>query len=145
MRQNILEYKGYIAKVEYSVEDQVLYGRIEGINDFVNFECEDVKKVQEAFQEAVDDYLQKYVTLDDDIVKQIDEFVDNEEMTNEQKSTYKKILKDGNKVQVESAIRDGDGVKISTNYEKLSNKVTSISSLSTGALSASIALVTSSR
>ena len=44
--------------------------------------------------QAVDDYLQKYVTLDDDILKQIDEFVDNEDMTNEQKSTYKKILKD---------------------------------------------------
>lgn len=57
MMQNILEYKGYVAKVEYSVEDQVLYGKIEGINDFVNFECEDVKKVQEAFQEAVDEYL----------------------------------------------------------------------------------------
>lgn len=34
--------------------------------------------------------------------------------------TYKKILKDGYKVQVESAIRDGEGVKISTNYAKKS-------------------------
>lgn len=33
-------------------------------------------------------------------------------------ATYKKILKDGSKVQVDSAIRDGNGAKIDTNYQK---------------------------
>ena len=32
--------------------------------------------------------------------------------------TYKKLTKDGSKVQVESAIRDGNGVKFDTNYAK---------------------------
>ena len=33
---------------------------------------------------------------------------------------YKHLLKDGNKIQVDSAIRDGNGVKIDTNYAKKS-------------------------
>ena len=43
--------------------------------------------------QAVDDYLQKYVTLDDDVVNQINEYVDKEDMTDEQKSKYKQILR----------------------------------------------------
>lgn len=43
--------------------------------------------------------------------------------------TYKKITKDGSKVQVESAIRDGEGVKISTNYAKKSEVPTQLSQL----------------
>ncbi len=54
---NILEYKGYYTKVEYSVEDQVLYGKIEGIKDLVNFESESLDAVEEEFHKAVDDYL----------------------------------------------------------------------------------------
>lgn len=54
---NILEYKGYYTKIEYSVEDQVLYGKIEGIKDLVNFECENLTDVEKEFQDAVDDYL----------------------------------------------------------------------------------------
>lgn len=55
--KNILEYKGYLTKVEYSVEDQVLYGKIEGIKDLINFECENASEVEAAFHQAVDDYL----------------------------------------------------------------------------------------
>ena len=54
---NIVEYKGYWAQVEYSAKDCVLFGKIEGINDLVNFECKDADGVETAFQEAVDDYL----------------------------------------------------------------------------------------
>lgn len=43
--------------------------------------------------QAVDDYLQRYVTLDDNIVDQLNEFVDNDEMTDDQKKTYKEILR----------------------------------------------------
>ena len=54
---NILEYKGYYTKVEYSAEDQVLYGKIEGIKDLVNFECAELVNVENEFRSAVDDYL----------------------------------------------------------------------------------------
>ena len=54
---NILEYKGYLTRIEYNSEDNVLYGKIEGINDLVNFECDDIKDVVKEFHNAVDDYL----------------------------------------------------------------------------------------
>ena len=54
---NFLEYKGYCTKIEYSAEDKVLYGKIEGIRDLVNFECDDLSGVEREFHRAVDDYL----------------------------------------------------------------------------------------
>ena len=55
--KNVIEYKGYFTKVEYSIEDKVLHGRVEGISDLVNYECENAAEVENAFKEAVDDYL----------------------------------------------------------------------------------------
>ena len=54
---NILEYKGYYTRIEYSTEDRVLYGVIEGIRDLVNFECENAAGIELEFHKAVDDYL----------------------------------------------------------------------------------------
>lgn len=58
MKNNVLEYKGYHTKVEFDSVDLVLRGKIEGINDLVDFECEDPKAVEKEFHEAVDDYLE---------------------------------------------------------------------------------------
>ena len=52
-----MEYKGYRGAVHYSAEDRILHGRILGIEDVVNFEGADVDELEEAFHEAVDDYL----------------------------------------------------------------------------------------
>lgn len=57
MMNNILTYKNYRAVVNYSAEDNVLYGKIEGINALVTFEAENVCELQGAFEEAVEDYL----------------------------------------------------------------------------------------
>lgn len=57
MMSNILEYKGYLAKIEYSAADGVLYGKIEGIKDLVNFESETAAGIEQEFHSAVDDYL----------------------------------------------------------------------------------------
>lgn len=56
--KNILEYKGYFAKVEYSAEDMILYGKIEGIRDLINFESADPTQIEQEFHCAVDDYLE---------------------------------------------------------------------------------------
>lgn len=56
--KNILEYKGYHAKIEFDSEDLVLRGKIEGIKDLVNFESTDISNVEEEFHAAVDDYLE---------------------------------------------------------------------------------------
>ena len=47
--KNVIEYKGYFTKVEYSIEDKVLHGRVEGISDLVNYECENAAEVENAF------------------------------------------------------------------------------------------------
>ena len=54
---NLLHYKGYSAKPEYSVEDKVFYGKILGIDDLVDFSSENAKTIETEFQKAVDDYL----------------------------------------------------------------------------------------
>ena len=55
--KDILRYKGYYTKVRFSSEDNVLYGKIEGISSLVMFEAENASDVERAFHEAVDDYL----------------------------------------------------------------------------------------
>nr|DAI29972.1 MAG TPA: putative nuclease of the RNAse H fold, HicB family [Caudoviricetes sp.] len=57
MNNNIIKYKGYFTQLKVSIDDNVLYGKIEGINDLVTFECETVQEAESAFREAVDDYL----------------------------------------------------------------------------------------
>lgn len=54
---NFIEYKGYYTNVQSSPEDHILHGKIEGIRDLVNFECESASEVEEKFHEAIDDYL----------------------------------------------------------------------------------------
>ena len=57
---NILEYKGFYTHIEIGFEDHIFYGKIEGINDFVNFMSdinEGVSGIVREFHSAVDDYL----------------------------------------------------------------------------------------
>jgi predicted HicB family RNase H-like nuclease len=55
---NMMEYKDYLGSVQYSAEDHVFYGKIEYIRSLVTFEGADVASLEEAFREAVDDYLE---------------------------------------------------------------------------------------
>ena len=55
---NLIEYRGYHAKIEYSNEDDVLVGRILGINDTIVFDGESLSEIKDVFHESVDDYLE---------------------------------------------------------------------------------------
>jgi predicted HicB family RNase H-like nuclease len=55
--KNLLEYKGYIGSVEFSSEDELFHGKLEGIRDLVSYEATDVDGLKQAFHESVDDYL----------------------------------------------------------------------------------------
>lgn len=55
--KNTLNYKGFIGSVNYSDEDEVLYGKIEGIYDMVTFESTTVSGLKEEFINAVDAYI----------------------------------------------------------------------------------------
>ena len=58
MKENIMEYKGYHTIVRYVPESHTLRGIIEVINDYVDFECHNLKSVEAEFHKAVDDYLE---------------------------------------------------------------------------------------
>ncbi len=55
---NTLSYKGYAAKIEFTPEDNILFGNIISIQDTVGFHGESVSELKEAFKEAVDFYLE---------------------------------------------------------------------------------------
>jgi predicted HicB family RNase H-like nuclease len=55
---NIIEYKNYHAKIEYSASDNCLHGKILGIKDLVIFEGVSTEDIILAFQDSVDDYLE---------------------------------------------------------------------------------------
>lgn len=54
---DVLEYKGYVTKVHYDAEAKVLYGKVQGIVDAVNYESATMDGVEAAFHDAVDRYL----------------------------------------------------------------------------------------
>lgn len=56
--KDIMIYKNMIGSVHYSTEDEVFYGKIEGIEDSVSFEGTSVEELKNSFHEAVDDYLE---------------------------------------------------------------------------------------
>lgn len=58
MMRNLMEYKGYHTKIEFDVESMSLRGKIEGINDYIDFEAEDIAAIEAEFHSAVDDYLE---------------------------------------------------------------------------------------
>ncbi|MFA7269224.1 MAG: type II toxin-antitoxin system HicB family antitoxin [Sterolibacterium sp.] len=55
---NTMIYKGCTARVEFDERDNILVGRLLGIQDIVSFHADNVKALRAAFEEAVDDYLE---------------------------------------------------------------------------------------
>lgn len=57
--KNIMEYKGYWAKIEYSDEDECFFGVIEGLNnDVISFEGKNVEELKKDFKNAIEHYLE---------------------------------------------------------------------------------------
>jgi predicted HicB family RNase H-like nuclease len=54
----MMEYKGYIGKVEIDDEAGILHGEVVNIRDVITFEGVTVAEVRKAFQESIDDYLE---------------------------------------------------------------------------------------
>ena len=57
-------YKGYTGTKEYSESDRTWYGKVTGVGNLISYEAEKEKDLQEAFEDAVDDFL--------DIVEELD-------------------------------------------------------------------------
>lgn len=56
--KNLLEYNGYHAKIEMSVEDELFVGSVLGINDSLNFHGNSIAELKKAFEECIDDYIE---------------------------------------------------------------------------------------
>jgi predicted HicB family RNase H-like nuclease len=52
-----LEYKGYTGSIEYSKDDDLLYGRILGIRGLISYEGKTGKELETDFKEAINEYL----------------------------------------------------------------------------------------
>lgn len=55
---DILTYRGFIGSVHFSAEDEVFFGKVEGINDLVTFEGDSVQELKNAFHYAVDSHIE---------------------------------------------------------------------------------------
>jgi len=53
----MMEYKGYIGKVEIDDEAGILHGEVINIRDVVTFEGQTVDELQQAFRDSIEDYL----------------------------------------------------------------------------------------
>ena len=54
---NTMTYAGYTASLEFDPDDNILVGRVLGIDDLISFHGDSVAEFTEAFHEAVDDYV----------------------------------------------------------------------------------------
>ena len=57
MKKDHLTHKGFIGSVHYSTDDEVLFGKIEGIPDVVTYEGTSVTELKQAFIQSVEDYI----------------------------------------------------------------------------------------
>ena len=53
----ILKYKGYRGSIEFSVEDNLYFGKVLNIDDLISYEGKTVEELEENFIEAIEDYL----------------------------------------------------------------------------------------
>ena len=55
---NIMEYKGYVGSVEFSENDGVFYGKVQGIRSLISYEGTNASELVSDFHEAIDEYLE---------------------------------------------------------------------------------------
>lgn len=58
MKTDVLTYKDFIGSIHFNANDDVFFGKIEGINDLVTFEGSTVKEIKSSFKDAVEDYIE---------------------------------------------------------------------------------------
>jgi len=54
---DVLTYKGFIGSVHFSAQDDIFFGKIEGINDLITFEGDNVMELKNAFFYVVDEHI----------------------------------------------------------------------------------------
>jgi len=55
--KNTIEYKGYIGSVEFSEDDLLFFGNVQGIRSLISYEGKDAESLVQDFHNSVDYYL----------------------------------------------------------------------------------------
>ena len=55
---NVLEYKGYIGSIEFSENDAIFYGKVQGIRSLISYEGKTATELISDFHNSIDDYLE---------------------------------------------------------------------------------------
>ncbi len=55
--KDILSHRGFVGSVQFSANDNIFYGKIEGVTDLIAFEGETVKELTDAFHYMVDEHI----------------------------------------------------------------------------------------
>lgn len=54
----MMEYKGYLARIEFDEEADIFHGEVINIRDVITFRGKSVDELKKAFEESVEDYLE---------------------------------------------------------------------------------------
>jgi predicted HicB family RNase H-like nuclease len=54
--KDFLTFKDYLGSVHFNADDEIFFGKIEGIDDLVSFEGKTVIELKKSFEDAVNDY-----------------------------------------------------------------------------------------
>jgi predicted HicB family RNase H-like nuclease len=54
---NFMSYKGYTTSMIFDVEDKIIVGRVQDIDDIISFHGESVSEFESNFHAAIEDYL----------------------------------------------------------------------------------------
>lgn len=55
---NILEYRGFRARIDFSADDNLFVGRLTGIRDIVTFHASTVEDIHRVMEESVDFHIE---------------------------------------------------------------------------------------
>lgn len=50
-------YKGYVGDIEFSPDDDLFYGQVQGISSLVSYHAKQKENIQSEFEDAVDAYI----------------------------------------------------------------------------------------
>ena len=56
--KNVLSYKGYWGRIEFSERDEVFHGKVVGIKSLISFEGDSVKAIKADFRNSINEYLE---------------------------------------------------------------------------------------
>lgn len=61
---NTMRYRGYHASMTFDPDDRIIVGRVMDIDDIISFHGESIAAFEQAFHEAIDDYIEACAKLD---------------------------------------------------------------------------------